>query len=71
MTNTHQEVLKLAKFLNTSVTRLTEKSIKQQKCPRHLDEDKRADKYARLTQKLDGKFVKLLDEMIEHYREDW
>ena len=71
VTNTHHEVSKLAKFLNTSATRSTKKSIKQQKCPRHLDDNKRADKYARLTQQLDGKFVKLLDEMIEHYREEW
>ncbi len=71
VTNTRHEVAELANFLDTSETSLTRKSFKRQNCPRSLLPHARKGKYEGIVQDLDEKYIKLLDEMIEHYSEAW
>jgi len=71
VSNTHKVVNSLASFLDTKTSKLTEKSIKKQGCPRIQNADKVLQIHKNIKKQSSRASSQLLEEMIEDYKEEW
>ena len=67
VTNPHIYIPKIEQFVGRKATKYTPKALKQQKCPRHLDESERANKLEEIKKMASPECVKILEKLSADY----
>ena len=71
VTNTMENVIEIANFLDTKITKSTKRSISKQGCPRKLPSGKRDSLYDHITSQCSKSSNELIDKMIKDYEVNW